>query len=89
MFTIANKEHTCCECGQIIRIGSSYERDSAIFEGEFTVYKTCIPCRDVRRSTMECGFYYGGLWAEIHEAYCQPELDEDGEEDNSFCICPF
>lgn len=74
----ARKKHHCFECGHPIEAGQRYQQDATVYDGEFTVYKICIPCRDVRDSMFSCGFYYGGLWPDVHEAYCDSEI----------CICP-
>ena len=70
--------HTCCECGETIRPGTKYEVDATVFEGRFTQYTTCIPCANVRAGMLVCQFYYGSLWNDIHDAYCDDEV----------CICP-
>lgn len=83
----AHKEHMCCECRQIIKPGQKYERDATVFEGDFAVYKTCIPCLNVRHSMLPCGFYYGSLWDDIHQEYCHGHDEDDDDEDN-YCLCP-
>ncbi len=74
----ARKRHKCGECNHTIHPGQMYEADAIVFEGEFTIHKTCILCVRVRNSLFECGWYYGGVWEDVHEACC------DGDE----CICP-
>lgn len=75
---VARKPHKCCECGHTINPGKRYERQSTLFDGHFDVYKTCIPCMNVRDSMLTCGYYFGHVWEDIHEAYC----------DADYCICP-
>ena len=75
---VARKEHTCIECRHPIQPGDVYEVDTTADEGEITTYKTCLPCLRVRESMFECGWYYGGIWDDIHEIYC----------DDEFCLCP-
>lgn len=40
----ARKEHSCCECQDVIAPGQRYQRIFAMFDGEITVYKTCEFC---------------------------------------------
>lgn len=79
----ARVRHKCGECGSTIEPGQRYEIDNIVFEGDFAVYKTCLMCRNVRRSLFQGGWYYGMMWKEIHDRYCGE--DEDG---NEFCLCP-
>ena len=79
----ARKPHKCGECGCTIQPGETYEADSTVFDRKFTVYKTCLPCLRIRQSLFRCGWYYGGLWEDIHEAFCGE--DDDG---NMECVCP-
>ena len=75
---IARKEHRCFECGAAIRPGERYQLDVAVFEGDFRQYTICLTCLRIRNSLFVCGWYYGRMWADIHEGYC----------DEEFCICP-
>lgn len=45
----ARKEHSCYECGRKISKGSKYELFKGCWDGEFTDYKTCQPCSDLRQ----------------------------------------
>jgi len=74
----ARKPHRCGECGYIIPPGQEYEIDVTVFEGDLESHKTCIPCVRVRDSLFNCGWYYGHIWDDVHEAIC----DEDE------CVCP-
>jgi len=79
----ARKEHRCGECGQTIAPGDVYDVDATVYEGEFTAYKTCLTCVRIRESLFKCGWYYGQLWADIHETFC--DYNEEGELE---CVCP-
>ena len=70
--------HKCGECGCVIQPGDTYEVDNVVFGGTFTNHKTCLGCLRVRESLFRCGWYYGDLWSDVHEAFC------DGDE----CVCP-
>lgn len=76
----ARQPHKCGECGCVIERGETYEADVTIWEDVFTVHKTCRLCLRIRESLFDCGWYYGQIWADIHQALCG---DEEGE-----CVCP-
>lgn len=66
----AAKSHQCCECGERIEPGSRYERVCGLWDGEFTVFKTCLRCAEIRQRVRDLmpsdaladGYpYYGGL----------------------------
>ncbi len=57
----AKKEHKCCECGQAIKAGQQYQRISGVWDGDFSSYKTCERCADLREALSEvsCPTYRG------------------------------
>ena len=64
----ARKEHTCCECGGTILPGQIYQRASGLWEGEFSHYKTCERCADLRESLAEVACpAFGGLRDAYHD----------------------
>ncbi len=75
---VARKTHECGECLCLIQPSDTYEVDTTIYEGGLNTYKICLPCLHVRESMLPCGWYYGRIWDDIHEVFC----DED------FCLCP-
>lgn len=64
----SKKEHCCSECGEVIPVGSVYERVSYRFEGEFAMERRCSSCRE---SAGEFGFHVLGglLWLQFEEAW--------------------
>ncbi len=74
----ARKVHRCGECGHDIQPGDTYRREVTLFDGDIDTHKTCLTCLRIRDSLFDCGWYYGEMWRDIHEAYC----------DDEFCICP-
>jgi len=62
----ARKEHTCCECGRIIRIGERYRLEKNVFDGSFDTFKTCVDCDSVR-THLVCSFYYTQVWELVTE----------------------
>ena len=82
----ARKEHRCCECGAKILPKQKYERTGTLFEGQWTTYKTCIPCVGIRRDFFTCGWYYGQMRNDFRECngwdYVTGEGEFDDEEDH-------
>jgi hypothetical protein len=69
-FPVARKEHKCCECGRIIKVGEKYQLYKGIWEGKAARFKTCMPCKHLRDEITEetyeyCGIPFGELseWA--------------------------
>jgi len=44
----ARKPHICCECRRAIKPGERYQVISGLWEGEWSTYKTCESCADLR-----------------------------------------
>lgn len=44
----ARKVHQCYECGGKIAVGEKYENVAGLWEGSFSVFKTCERCVDIR-----------------------------------------
>jgi len=45
----AKKEHICCECGETIKVGETYNKVTGKWDGNICSYKTCMPCANIRR----------------------------------------
>ncbi len=84
---IARKEHTCCECGRIIKVGEGYFYFVGLLEDpgdlKFATYKTCAMCESDWREILNvfCGDLeavraYGFLRQAIQEAYDKRLLSE-------------
>ena len=58
----ARKEHKCCECRVTINVGEIYQRIEQLYDGDWSTYKTCEKCADLRESLGDviC-VYYGEL----------------------------
>lgn len=74
----AGTPRRCGECLGVIAIGDRYRVETIIFDNSLSVEETCVPCWNIRRSLLNCGWNWGELWTIIHEAYCDAE----------YCICP-
>lgn len=54
----AVKDHKCCECSRTITPGDMYRIDKALFDGRWSVWKTCLGCVRLRErllAQMELG----------------------------------
>lgn len=65
----ARKEHKCAECNRAIEPGEKYLVESYIYDGEFTMHKTCTHCQVARDwLAKECGgWLYSGVYEDIRE----------------------
>jgi len=45
---VAKRYHICCECHGAIKPLYVYENQSGKWDGEFSRYKTCLPCEQAR-----------------------------------------
>lgn len=60
----ARKEHHCCECGVVIKVGEMYEHTTGRWDRFFSTFKTCLTCARLRRDYCAP---YGDLRVEIWE----------------------
>lgn len=61
----ARKEHECCECGGLIKVGERYQSIVGFWE-EFGSYKICQDCHEIRSCIRpEDPIPYGGLKDEV------------------------
>lgn len=74
----ARRPHVCCECGETIEPGQVYLDEVTVCDGGIKTWKTCRLCWNIRKDMFTCGWYYGEIWDEIHNTFC----------DKEFCICP-
>lgn len=65
----ARKEHKCCECGETIQRGESYEYVSGLWDGSWDHYRTCEMCVRIRDDLCCGGFIFGELRETIWEAF--------------------
>lgn len=63
----AAKPHKCDECGDTITVGQSHQYVSGKWEGDFTVYRTCLPCVEIRKVFCCDGFCLSMLWEDMAE----------------------
>lgn len=76
---VARKKHRCCECYTDINPGDVYERIKGLWDGEWSTYKTCERCSDLRNSiaAVSCPEYSGlrDAYFEYLQLACQSEED--------------
>lgn len=71
----AKRDYRCVECSKPIPKGAQYESYGGLWEGEWSTYRTCIPCRDLREAMRpikrkaygEDCFQFGSLRSDIEE----------------------
>lgn len=64
----ARRPHKCCECGDAICIGASYQRATGKNEGRIWTATTCLLCAEIRGAFVCGSWMFGGLREAIEEA---------------------
>jgi len=64
---IARKIHKCCECGESINIKDEYEYLKGNWDGQYSTFKTCLPCLSVRNTMFKDGYCFGMIWNDVIE----------------------
>ena len=78
----AKKKHICGECGKDILPGSKYEYAVGSWEGDFTVYKTCGVCLELRNE-----FFCNGWFFEQVREYLWNHIQDMGGDLEEGCLC--
>lgn len=73
----ARKPHVCCECGEPIPVGASYQRAAGKSDGRLWSVKTCQLCADIRGAFVCGGWIFGKLRYELEEVMF-PIWDQSG-----------
>lgn len=63
----ARKEHKCCECRQVIKIGETFEYAKGKND-DFWTAKTCADCVEIRKAFCCGSWVYGHLFEAIRES---------------------
>jgi hypothetical protein len=66
---VARKVHVCSECGDDIQPGEKYEYVAGLWDGSWSVYKTCWTCCMIRDDLLPCGYFHGNMREDIWECY--------------------
>jgi len=78
---VARKEHVCCECGETIQPGTRYERVDGVWDGEWSIFCTCLTCANIR--SLYCSAWvYGGLDEALCECFGFSYLEDPSEWDD-------
>ena len=66
---VARREHHCCECNRIIRVGERYEYVRGLWDHRWDIFKTCRHCLSagVWLNKVCGGYSHGGLYEELAE----------------------
>lgn len=62
---VARIKHTCSECGGAINPGDRYERSVGNWGGDFSTFKTCSVCAEIRNAFFCEGYFYGMVWEDL------------------------
>jgi len=76
----ARKVHRCGECREEVSVGQLHEYVVGKWEGDFGTHRTCLPCKNVRDSLMQCGFAFGRVWDDVRNWFEDQGIDTDDEE---------
>lgn len=63
------KPFKCCECRETVQVSQKYERISGKWDGRIDVFKTCLPCVEIRDLLFCEGFNYTNMWEDIREYF--------------------
>lgn len=74
----AAKEHECSECSAKIAKGERYERVDAMWDGDWSMFKTCLLCVEIRNH-FACGngWCFGEVWNQLEENFF-PDMKAGG-----------
>lgn len=65
---VSRKEHMCCECHRLIRIGEAYEYVSGLWDGFWSNQKTCAECVEIRDCYF-CSYNFEQMWDAMDEEF--------------------
>lgn len=75
----ARKPHRCCECGETIERGETYERVKGCWDGTWATYSTCLICSQIRKDYF-CSSVFGQLWEALGECLGHECINPDHED---------
>jgi hypothetical protein len=73
----ARKLHQCCECKETILPRDAYEYSTGKWDGELSVFKTCLSCVEIRTHFACDGFIYEKLWEDLQDNFF-PDMKAGG-----------
>lgn len=63
----ARKPFKCGECGREFGPKTEYEYSVGKWDGDFSDFKTCLDCMNIREAFRCGGYALGGLWEELEQ----------------------
>lgn len=73
----AAKPYRCCECREDIAVGARHEVYGGCWDGEFSRYRTCLSCVEIRNHFACNGWVFLQLWEDL-EANFFPDMKAGG-----------
>ena len=78
----ARKTYRCCECREEIPTGTRYEYFKGVYDGEWSHYRTCLICKQIREDYCPHGWMFETLYETIAECLGRSVVDpQDDSED--------
>lgn len=75
----ARKEYACTECGETIRPGDKHERVKGMWDKEWSTFRTCLSCVEIREHfSCGSGWLFGCLWDDLRENFF-PDMKAGGQ----------
>ena len=75
----ARRNYKCCECERPIAQGTVHQVCNVLCDGEWSTYRTCLVCAEIRKAFCCEGEVVGGVfWAEMAD-YGFPEITKSGD----------
>ena len=64
----AAKPHKCFECEDVIERGEKHKYVSSLYDGRWSHWRTCLPCRRIGRDLCGGCWSPGMLWYDLWES---------------------
>lgn len=65
----ARKVHACEECNGPIGVGDEHEYVKGLWDGQWSTFRTCLSCKEIRDHFACDGFMFGQLWSDLAENF--------------------
>lgn len=65
----ARKEYRCSECDDPISRGVKHEHVTGLWDGQFSTYRTCLSCVEIRDHFACNGWLFGCLWEDLEQNF--------------------
>lgn len=67
---VGRKDYECSECGRVMPKGTKHQVASMKCEGDFSSYRTCLVCAEIRKAFCCDGEQFGGMfWEQMEELF--------------------